>query len=210
MIYKERSSGNWSLFICSFSGSRQTSVKSSRIVFFAASLSIPSRSHILNNHGTSKSCWYGRSSTDGYGCHNQSWYSSLALLLRKRNYPAMFHLDGAGRLSATAAKKRGRGRPPKSASSSKAPVSTDKAKRGRGRPPKSTGAATKKAPVASAKRAVSPPKDDGNKKKRGRPSKSNPPNERVKEISKPAVSHSMVLEYRIQISWHLSRRQQLR
>lgn len=122
----------------------------------------------------------------------------------------MFHLDGAGRQSAAAAKKRGRGRPPKSASPSKAPVSTDKAKRGRGRPPKSTGAAAKKAPVASTKRAVSPAKDEGNKQKRGRPSKSNPPSQQVKEISKPAVSHSIVLECRVRISFHLYRLQQLR
>ena len=123
----------------------------------------------------------------------------LVLLLREHN--SVFHLDTAGRQSVSSTggvKKRGRGRPPKSANSSKVSASAGvtKAKRGRGRPPKSGGAAAKKAPVTSAKRAVSPAKNDGNQRKRGRPSKSNVSNEQVRGSSKPPVSQSKVPAYR--------------
>jgi len=101
--------------------------------------------------------------------------------------------------------KKGRGRPPKSAGSTKASVvSSDTPKRARGRPKAAeTVAPIKKVVVAAA---PAPPKKkeepttngDASKKKRGRPSKPNTPNEPSNVISKPQVQPTPVINHQEQ------------
>lgn len=91
--------------------------------------------------------------------------------------------------------KRGRGRPPKSASPAKTSTASSNApKRGRGRPPKAAEATTvpKKAVVAPASEREASANGDASKKKRGRPSKSSTPHEQVNGISKPQVMCVMI------------------
>jgi len=92
--------------------------------------------------------------------------------------------------STNAGGKKGRGRPPKSAGSTKAtPIKSDTPKRARGRPAKA-GESTptpKTVVVAKTKKEEVSTNGDASKKKRGRPSKISTPNEQINGISKPQV-----------------------
>ncbi len=88
--------------------------------------------------------------------------------------------------------KKGRGRPPKSAGSTKVSNNNSNTpKRARGRPPKTgeTTPSTKKVVVApKIQKEVPSTNGDESKKKRGRPSKISTPNEQINGISKPQVN----------------------
>jgi len=94
--------------------------------------------------------------------------------------------------------KKGRGRPPKSAGSTKVTVSSDTPKRARGRPPK-TGETTPvptKVPVLKEKKEEISTNGDESKKRRGRPSKTDTPNVPVNGISKLHVQPPPVSIYK--------------
>jgi hypothetical protein len=98
--------------------------------------------------------------------------------------------------SSNSGAKKGRGRPPKSAGSTKASIVSDAPKRARGRPAK-TGETIPTKPVVAAppqkKKEEAPPVNgDASKKKRGRPSKGSTPTEQVNGISKPQVQSTPV------------------
>jgi len=88
--------------------------------------------------------------------------------------------------------KKGRGRPPKSAGSTKVSNNNSNTpKRARGRPPKTgeTTPSTKKVVVApKIQKEVPSTNGDESKKKRGRPSKISTPNEQINGITKPQVN----------------------
>ncbi|CAF0865949.1 unnamed protein product [Rotaria sordida] len=85
--------------------------------------------------------------------------------------------------------KKGRGRPPKSGSTTKGSSGINASKRGRGRPPKTgeTSSSTKKVTALNTKKEETSTNVDVNKKRRGRPSKSSTSNEQINGISKPQV-----------------------
>jgi hypothetical protein len=98
--------------------------------------------------------------------------------------------------SSNSGAKKGRGRPPKSAGSTKASIVSDAPKRARGRPAK-TGETIPTKPVVAAppqkKKEEAPPVNgDASKKKRGRPSKGSTPTEQINGISKPQVQPTPV------------------
>jgi len=96
--------------------------------------------------------------------------------------------------------KKGRGRPPKSAGSTKVSINSDTPKRARGRPPKAgeTTPLTKKVVVPKKQTEVAATNGDESKKKRGRPSKISTPNEQINGISKPQVQPTPVSNYQEQ------------
>jgi hypothetical protein len=98
--------------------------------------------------------------------------------------------------SINAGVKKGRGRPPKSAGSTKEIKILDTPKRARGRPPKivETPSTTKKVAVPAPKQEEAPINGDASKKKRGRPSKGNTSNEQINGISKPQVQPAPVVK----------------
>jgi hypothetical protein len=108
--------------------------------------------------------------------------------------------------SANAGAKKGRGRPPKSAGSTKASSnSSDTPKRARGRPPKigETPSPMKKVVVAAAavpakKKEEAATNGDASKKKRGRPSKGITSNKPSNVISKPQVQSTPVINHQEQ------------
>jgi len=93
--------------------------------------------------------------------------------------------------------KKGRGRPPKSASSPKAStVKVETPKRGRGRPSKTTAPVPtpKKVPVIEEKKEEKASTNgSASEKKRGRPAKSSTPTQQINGINKPQVQSTPVL-----------------
>jgi hypothetical protein len=115
--------------------------------------------------------------------------------LEKKKKTRIFYLDEGENIpvsSSNSGAKKGRGRPPKSAGSTKASIVSDAPKRARGRPAK-TGETIPTKPVVAAppqkKKEEAPPVNgDASKKKRGRPSKGSTPTEQINGISKPQVN----------------------
>jgi len=93
--------------------------------------------------------------------------------------------------------KKGRGRPPKSAGSTKVINNSDTPKRARGRPPK-TGETTPIIKKVVTPKEVAPINGDESKKRRGRPSKTSTPNEQTNGISKPHVQSTPVSNHQEQ------------
>jgi hypothetical protein len=88
--------------------------------------------------------------------------------------------------SASAGKKKGRGRPPKSAGSTKVSNTSDSTKRARGRPPKAAETPSAPKPVSVPVKTKEVAATNG--KRRGRPSKTSTSNEQTNGISKPQVN----------------------
>jgi len=126
--------------------------------------------------------------------------NSCLIIWRRKKQPRIFYLDEGENIpvsSSNSGAKKGRGRPPKSAGSTKASIVSDAPKRARGRPAK-TGETIPTKPVAAPpqkKKEEAPPVNgDASKKKRGRPSKGSTPTEQINGISKLQVNFERLFE----------------
>ncbi len=109
----------------------------------------------------------------------------------EKKKPRIFYLDEGENIpvsSSNSGAKKGRGRPPKSAGSTKASNGSDAPKRARGRPAKTGETKPVAAPAPKKKEAAPPVNGDASKKPRGRPSKVSTPTEQINGISKPQVN----------------------